>query len=113
MDGLGDPILLCEVDNDPLVFDSSNGPGMGREVGLSSVGEHTNFGLRPTLKGEFSTIGLAAQVNFGDISVHPELIPPAGFAWKFSEGVWALFPEIVGRGVIEANEDSDQDQAIS
>lgn len=113
VNGLGDPILLCEVDNELMDTHTSTGPGVGRDLGLTSGGGQTNVGFDPILGGGIGISGISAHVDFGDITVQPEIIPSSSFTWKFSEGVWALFLETVGLGVDVANVPSDQEQENS
>lgn len=52
-------------------------------------------------------IVISSQVNFEDILVKAEATPPAGFTWKFSKEVWALFPGNVGTRVASVAVPSD------
>lgn len=43
----------------------------------------------------------------------PDVTPPAGFVWKFSDGVWALFPGDDGMRVASVAVLSNPDQGDS
>lgn len=50
--------------------------------------------------------------------MHPEVVPPTGFTWKLSEGVWALFPAYLmgdmggGPRVPELQEGNEDSQSV-
>lgn len=92
-----DPLLLCEMGNDPGPIHSSFGPRVGPESGLSSIGLDSDLvsGLADFAKSNVT------KVNFGDTLVQPGMDPPVGFTWQISEGVWVIFPIIVGSEIIE------------
>lgn len=81
--GMGDPILLCEVDQGLEGYNVRSRPLLACEK--IHEGDAT--------VGVMGDILSHSQINFGDSSRQPDVVPPTGFSWKFSEGVWALFPE--------------------
>lgn len=90
-----DPLLLC--DEGPHVV-SSAGPSLGHVSVMLPVGTSKDVaGLSPNRNTEIisSSIFNLENVKFGDESMKAELAPPAGFLWRFSAGVWVLYPSIV------------------
>lgn len=97
---MGDPLLLCDV-----------GPSLDRWISTQFSVEHRlgweldvqggqvqcHIGLDPKVLGGLDDFSKAAvkNVNFDGMSARHVLVPPAGFIWQFSEGVWALFPDVV------------------
>lgn len=97
---VGDPLLLYDV-----------GPSLDRWISTQFSVEHRlgweldvqggqvqcHIGLDPKVLGGLDDFSKAAvkNVNFDGMSARHVLVPPAGFIWQFSEGVWALFPDVV------------------
>lgn len=101
--GLGQDAMQADEENrfeDPVIYEvnsvlnaslTCSGPRVGREVGLGSQVDQSKSGLDPKVVDGLGVIDVPSHVDFSDISVQPDVIPPAGFAWKFSEGMWAPF----------------------
>lgn len=103
--GLGDPLLLYEVDR-------SMKKTVGRDVGLHVGVVFQNLGwIQLRYVGGLCDIALSSQVNFGDAAVQLVVVPPTGFSWKFSEGVWALFPVVDCLRVVSVIVPSDTERS--
>ncbi|XP_039138075.1 uncharacterized protein LOC120275526 [Dioscorea cayenensis subsp. rotundata] len=90
--GSGDPLLLCEVDRSMGGPIHSSGTLVSRERDLQSRGRHPLTGENSLMGGGLEVFDIPSNIDFGDVTVQPEVVPPTGFIWKLSEGVWALFP---------------------
>lgn len=93
--GFGDPLLLCKDVGRDL------GLVKGRYVSIHGLDPEKGGGLHgldPDKDSGLGNLGMSSNLNFGDASVNPVAVPPDGFVWKFTEGMWALFPDIGGRG---------------